>query len=92
MSYYAARLWKDDGIVVNAVHPGFTSSNVVTGLGFGSGTETAEKSARTPVWAALSPEAGKLTGEWLVNKATSRCAWRADEAQQKALWELCSKL
>ena len=92
MSYYAARLYAADNIVVNAVHPGFTSSSVTEGLGFERGTQTAEKSARTPVWAAVSPEAGQLTGEWLVDKKKHSCQWKADQADQKQLWEYCASL
>ena len=91
-SYYAARLYAPDHITVNAVHPGFTSSAVVTGLGFGQGTETAAKSAKTPAWAALSEEAGKLTGQWLVNEAVSKDSWKEDRGAQKKLWDILSKL
>ena len=92
MSYYAARLYGGDGVVVNAVHPGFTSSAVVTGLGFDKGTETAAKSAKTPVWAATSAEATKLNGEWIVDNRAHSCQWKADHATQKQLWDYLASL
>lgn len=67
-----ARRWAKDGIVVNAMHPGWADTpGVVSGLPeFHRVTEkvlrTPEEGADTIVWLAAATEAGKVSGEfWL---------------------------
>jgi NAD(P)-dependent dehydrogenase (short-subunit alcohol dehydrogenase family)/uncharacterized protein YndB with AHSA1/START domain len=67
-----ARRWARDGIVVNAMHPGWADTpGVVTALPqFHRLTErvlrTPEEGADTVVWLAAATEAGKVSGEfWL---------------------------
>jgi NAD(P)-dependent dehydrogenase (short-subunit alcohol dehydrogenase family) len=67
-----ARRWADDGIVVNAMHPGWADTpGVVEALPeFHRVTErvlrTPEEGADTIVWLAAATEAGKVSGEfWL---------------------------
>jgi hypothetical protein len=67
-----AKRWEDDGIAVNAMHPGWADTpGVETALpGFYRITRrflrTPEEGADTIVWLAASTEAGKVTGEfWL---------------------------
>jgi NAD(P)-dependent dehydrogenase (short-subunit alcohol dehydrogenase family)/uncharacterized protein YndB with AHSA1/START domain len=67
-----ARRWADDGIVVNAMHPGWADTpGVVQALPvFHRVTErvlrTPEEGADTIVWLAAATEAGKVSGEfWL---------------------------
>ncbi len=67
-----AEHWAEDGIVVNAMHPGWVDTpGVETALpGFYKATKrflrTPDEGADTAVWLATSSEAGKVTGEfWL---------------------------
>jgi len=67
-----ARRWAKDGIVVNAMHPGWADTpGVVSALpAFHRVTEkvlrTPEEGADTIVWLAAATEAGKVSGEfWL---------------------------
>jgi NAD(P)-dependent dehydrogenase (short-subunit alcohol dehydrogenase family) len=67
-----AERWKADGIAVNAMHPGWADTpGVETALpGFYRATRrllrTPEEGADTIVWLAASTEAGKVSGEfWL---------------------------
>ena len=67
-----ARRWEEDGIVVNAMHPGWADTpGVETALpGFYRLTRsllrTPEEGADTAVWLAGSTEAGRVTGQfWL---------------------------
>jgi dehydrogenase/reductase SDR family protein 12 len=64
--------WREDGIVVNAMHPGWVDTpGVETALpGFYRATKrflrTPDEGADTAVWLATSSEAGKVTGKfWL---------------------------
>ncbi len=67
-----AERWRGDGIVVNAMHPGWADTpGVETALpGFYRATKyllrTPEEGADTVVWLAASTEAGEVTGKfWL---------------------------
>ncbi|MFM8356060.1 MAG: SDR family NAD(P)-dependent oxidoreductase, partial [Gammaproteobacteria bacterium] len=67
-----ARQWRDDGIVVNAMHPGWADTpGVETALpGFRRLTRpllrTPEEGADTAVWLAAAPEAAEVSGAlWL---------------------------
>jgi hypothetical protein len=67
-----ARRWAQDGIVVNAMHPGWADTpGVVTSLPefhriTGRVLRTPEEGADTIVWLAAATEAGKVSGEfWL---------------------------
>jgi len=67
-----AKKWRDDGIVVNAMHPGWADTpGVESSLpAFYRSTRPAlrspEEGADTIVWLAAATEAGKVTGKfWL---------------------------
>jgi dehydrogenase/reductase SDR family member 12 len=67
-----AERWRDNGIVVNAMHPGWADTpGVESSLpGFYRATKcvlrTPEEGADTVVWLAASTEAGKISGKfWL---------------------------
>jgi NAD(P)-dependent dehydrogenase (short-subunit alcohol dehydrogenase family) len=67
-----ARRWAKDGIVVNAMHPGWADTpGVVSALPefhrvTGKVLRSPEEGADTIVWLASATEAGKVTGEfWL---------------------------
>jgi len=91
MTYYAAELWKKDGITVNAVHPGVVPSNVLRGLGF-HGMESPDKGAATPVFAATSPSLSNVTGQWIVSNQCRACPFQADKVAQQRLWQYCAHL
>ena len=59
---YAER-FRDAGITVNACHPGDANTKLSNSMGFG-GNETAEQSAQTPVYLALSDDVKNVTGKY----------------------------
>jgi NAD(P)-dependent dehydrogenase (short-subunit alcohol dehydrogenase family) len=69
-----ARLWRDDNIVVNAMHPGWASTPGIEAAlpGFNKLTgpllRSPEQGADTSVWLAAATEAGKLSGELLLDR------------------------
>ena len=77
---------QDRGITVNACHPGDTPSKLARNLGFG-GSQSAEESARTPLYLALDQELADVTGAWFSNQArqTDRYAQNTDQIER--LWE-----
>ena len=91
-SYVAARLFQKDHITVNAVYPGYTASQLTSDMGLGGGSDTAEESARTPAWAALSDEVNNTTGQYLHSQRVSRCEWQKDVEAQQKLWEAIEQL
>jgi dehydrogenase/reductase SDR family protein 12 len=77
-----ARRWSKDGIVVNAMHPGWADTpGVVTALPeFHRVTKrvlrTPEEGADTIVWLAAATEAGQVSGEfWLDRRPHAKHVW-----------------
>jgi NAD(P)-dependent dehydrogenase (short-subunit alcohol dehydrogenase family)/carbon monoxide dehydrogenase subunit G len=77
-----ARRWAGDGIVVNAMHPGWADTpGVATALpAFHRVTErvlrTPQEGADTIVWLAAATEAGKVSGEfWLDRRPHAKHMW-----------------
>ncbi len=77
-----ARRWSKDGIVVNAMHPGWADTpGVVTALPeFHRVTKrvlrTPEEGADTIVWLAAATEAGQASGEfWLDRRPHAKHVW-----------------
>ena len=91
-SYVAARLYKPHNVTVNAVYPGFTASQLTNDMGIGSGSDTAEFSARTPAWAAVSEAAAGLTGQYFVRERVAKCEWQRDVQLQQKLWDAVEQL
>ena len=91
-SYVAARLYKPHNVTVNAVYPGYTASQLTLDMGFGGGSDTAEFSARTPAWAALSDEIKGTTGQYFSNQRVARCEWQKDVEAQQKLWNAVEQL
>lgn len=95
----AARRWRDDGITVNSLHPGF----VATRLGRdGDGgklgdiiaplikpfAKTPAKGARTSDYLASSAEVATVTGEYFVNcKAKQPNKYATDDDLAERLWD-----
>jgi NAD(P)-dependent dehydrogenase (short-subunit alcohol dehydrogenase family) len=80
----------DDGITVNACHPGDVNSKLSNDLGFG-GHESPAKGASTPLWLASSPEATGLTGKYFEHMTEVHCAFSQDEDKVSGLYDLCHK-
>ena len=90
-TYVAARLWKKDNVTVNAVYPGFTTSQITMDMGM-TGPDTTEYSARTPAWAALSDEVAGKTGQYFHSQRVAKCEWQKDVDLQQKLWDAIEQL
>jgi retinol dehydrogenase 12 len=91
---------KQDGITVNALHPGLVANTQLLNETRGFfrwfvnrvGT-TPEKGADTAVWLATSPEAAKMTGQFVINRKPAKTSGQAsDAAFRKRLWETTEKI
>jgi len=87
LSQALAQQYQNQGIVVNSCHPGDVPSNLSRNLGFG-GHESPEKAASTPLWLAVSPEAGRFTGQYVEDKSPTSCPFAADQEQVHRLLEI----
>ncbi len=85
---FAERL-KDDGISVNACHPGDVPSRLASDLGFG-GHETPDQAAATPVLVATGPVGQENTGKYFEHGRESRCRFMEDRGGVEQLFELCA--
>eukprot|EP01084_Bolivina_argentea_P155301 270643_1 len=95
LSFKAAQLWKKEGynIGVYSCHPGVTTSNVLQGLGFGGGSDSAEQSAKTPVFCASSAAVGlKQSGQFFVNRKVRDCQYCKDKSKVEIIWNYCQSL
>ncbi len=72
------------GIVVNCCHPGDVNSRLSNDLGFG-GQVTPEEGAQTPLWLALSEDAGKVTGCYAENQAFTEDAFTQNKNELEQL-------
>jgi len=92
LAYAASKIYKEENINVYSCHPGVTDSKLLEGLG-GSGFDSADKSAQTPVYLAMDDKIGsKETGLFFVNKNITPCQFCKDEKKVKELWDYCIKL
>ena len=78
----------EDGIQINACHPGDVNSTLSNNLGFG-GHQSPDQGAETPVWLAISPEADKFTGRYFENFQEVKCRYGRDQGAVKALFNTC---
>lgn len=85
---FAERL-KNDGITVNAVHPGEVNSKLSNDLGFG-GHESPDQGADTPVWAATAPELEGITGKYFEYRKEVKCKFSQDKKAIEQLFDICS--
>lgn len=98
-----ARRLAPRGVTANCVHPGFVNT------GFGHNTKglvdtalkflgplfarSPEKGAETVVWAAVSPDAAKVTGEYLMDRKVARSSKLSkDEALARELWAFSERI
>jgi NAD(P)-dependent dehydrogenase (short-subunit alcohol dehydrogenase family) len=94
-----ARRLQGTGVTVNAVHPGFISTNLYS---FMRGATRAVvrllagspvKGADTPIYLAYSPEVSGITGHYFVSGRISPVSREAlDEGVSEALWRLSEEL
>ena len=98
---WAKRL-RDDGVTVNALHPGWADTpGLETGLpGFrtllGPILRSAEMGADTIVWLAAADEPGRVTGKFWLDRAprsTEKLRRSGATPRERAkLWDLCERL
>ncbi len=99
MQEFAGRL-HDDGVVVNAVHPGLVAKTQLlqqTGGFFRWMTnlvgKTPEEGAATVVWLATAPEAAGKTGKlWHKKTALPTPGQGSDPAVRQRFWDECERL
>ena len=88
-TYKLVRVLKDKTVTVNCLHPGVISTKLFHEGWGGFGGSSLEKGARTPVYAAISPEMENKTGLYLVNEHEKRSAAISyDKKIQDRLWDL----
>lgn len=86
---FAERL-QNEGIIVNAVHPGDVNSKLSNNLGYG-GHESPDEGADNPVWAATAPELSGITGKYFERRNPVRCHFGEDKTSAERLFEICSQ-
>jgi retinol dehydrogenase-14 len=101
-TYELAERLEGTGVVANCLHPGGVNTNFANGnrtfgtllfRAFKPFMRTPEQGADTVVYLASSPEAGSMTGRYLIDrKVVSSYEEPHDEAAQKKLWEVSEEL
>ncbi|MDJ0805511.1 MAG: SDR family NAD(P)-dependent oxidoreductase [Gammaproteobacteria bacterium] len=84
---FAERL-ADQGVCVNACHPGDVNSTLSNNLGFG-GHQSPEEGADTPVWLAIGNIGTKATGCYFENRRNVPCEFSKDRKSVERLFEVC---
>jgi NAD(P)-dependent dehydrogenase (short-subunit alcohol dehydrogenase family) len=79
---------KDDGITINACHPGDVNSQLSNNLGFG-GSQSPDRGAETPVWLATEPIGGQVSGRYFGHKHETRCRFGEDRESVEKLFDIC---
>ena len=95
LTYKASQIFTEKGynIGVYSCHPGVTSSNVLSGLGFGSGWDSAAKSAKTPLYCVTNNSVGlKQSGCFFVNSKPQDCQFCRDKKKVQIIWDYCQSL
>jgi retinol dehydrogenase 12 len=101
-TYELARRLGGTGVTVNALHPGFVTTNFTGGNGVygwflrrwaGLFAVGAEEGAKTVVYLATSPEVEGVSGRYFVGgKAVPASPASRDEAAARRLWRLSEEL
>jgi NAD(P)-dependent dehydrogenase (short-subunit alcohol dehydrogenase family) len=86
---WASRL-KQDGITINACHPGDVNSNLSYNLGFG-GSQSPDQGAETPTWLASESIGGQISGKYFEYKRETRCRFGENKEAVEALFEACKQ-
>jgi NAD(P)-dependent dehydrogenase (short-subunit alcohol dehydrogenase family) len=85
-----AEKYRDDGITVNVCHPGDANTKLSNSMGFG-GHETAEQSAKTPVYLAISSDVNNITGKYFRDCRIEDDPFMKDKELIKKLYDICQK-
>jgi retinol dehydrogenase-12 len=88
LSPFFAKMYQNEGIIVNACHPGDVNSPLSNNLGFG-GSQSPDEGAKTPVWLASSPEVKDITGKYFEDCKEVHCRFSDDLDQAGELYEIC---
>jgi NAD(P)-dependent dehydrogenase (short-subunit alcohol dehydrogenase family) len=80
--------FREDGITINACHPGDVNSTLSNNLGFG-GSQSPNKGAETPVWLATTPAGFQENGKYFENKRINRCQFGENLEAVRRLFEIC---
>lgn len=78
----------DQGICVNACHPGDVNSTLSNNLGFG-GHQSPDEGADTPVWLAIGSAGTVTTGRYFENRRAAPCGFSKDRNTVERLFEAC---
>lgn len=85
-----ADLLASKGTYINACHPGDVNSTLSNNLGFG-GSQSPDQGAETPIFLAVSPEGGQVTGKYFEFMTEKPDPFTRDKEQVQALFDLCSR-
>ncbi len=85
-----AKLLINDGITVNACHPGDVNSKLSNSFGFG-GHETPEQGAATPLMLATDPVLKGKTGHYYEHMQKVSCPFSSNAPEVAALYDLCKQ-
>jgi retinol dehydrogenase-12 len=100
-TYELAERLRGTGIVANCVHPGGVNTNfgknnrnlgTLLFRAFKPFMRTPEQGADTIVYLASSPEAERMSGEYLIDRKRVSLTQPRDEVVQKRLWEVSEEL
>ena len=87
-AFYLARLVKNTGTTVNALHPGVINTKLLIS-GWGAIGADVERGAETSVYLASSPDVANITGEYFVNKRVAKAASIAYDIEvQEKCWKI----
>ena len=78
----------DQGICVNACHPGDVNSTLSNNLGFG-GHQSPDEGADTPVWLAIGSAGTVTMGRYFENRRAAPCGFSKDRNTVERLFEAC---
>jgi len=83
-----AERFRQNGVTVNACHPGDVNSNLSNKLGFG-GHESPRVGARTPAWLAIDDIGQLETGKYFEHMQMHRCRFGEESVMVEALYRAC---
>jgi NAD(P)-dependent dehydrogenase (short-subunit alcohol dehydrogenase family) len=86
-----AERYREQGITVNACHPGDVNSTLSNALGFG-GSESAQVGARTPLWLATADEVSNTTGKYFADCREERCRFASENVAIQRLLAACESI
>ena len=90
LTWACAEKFRNDGITVNVCHPGDANTKLSNSMGFG-GHETAEESARTPVYLAISDQVASTTGKYFRDCQVQEDPFMKDKALIEKLDKICQQ-